>query len=256
MKLDSLSSTRLNTFFTCGMKFYFSYVMGLKIPPSAAMMLGSQFHESVGYNFEQKIKSHEDLPVDDVLEHFAAGYDIAKQEVAWQPDEDPGKIKDTGISIVSEYHKVASPQIQPAHVEKEFEFQTKEYEFPFTGRIDCISDVDEILEMKTTSNTPRHPDFKHILQASFYAMAFRFHGVKETHVRMDYAIKTKTPRVKTFLYHVSYQDLLLLVDMIEKMKSTVGKEIWLPNRGSNLCNRRWCGYWDLCEQECHGRVPD
>lgn len=256
MKLDSLSASRLNCFYRCGMTFYFRYVMGEKRRPSSALMVGSQFHESVGFNFQQKVESHEDLKTSDVLEHFAANYDVASKGVLWQPGEDVGKIKDTGVAILDKFHHVVSPEIQPVYVEKEFTITTDEYDFPLNGWIDCVSDADEILEIKTKGSKPRQPDFSHKVQASLYALAFRMAGVRETHVRMDYAIKTKTPQIKTFIYQVQYADLVLLTNMIRKMVKTVEQEVWLPNRGINTCNRRWCGFWDMCEKECGGRVPD
>lgn len=257
MTPEKLSASRINTYLTCPMRYYFRYIVGEKIQPTGAMMLGTQFHGGVGFNMEQKIGSHEDLPTKEVIEYYSACYDQAAYGIDWKEGEDRGKLKDTGVSILTEYQEIAAPTIQPVHVEQHLLVQTPDYEFPFEGYVDCVDDESRIIETKTTARRVKEPMFAHQVQGSFYALMFRSLGVDETALRFDYAVKTKTPQILTFKHAVNLSDMKMITSLVKRVTKGIEQEVWIPSaRGSWTCTRKWCAYYKLCEAECGGRIPD
>ncbi|MDP2704259.1 MAG: PD-(D/E)XK nuclease family protein, partial [bacterium] len=77
------SISQLLTYQKCPLHYKFRYIDGLKIPPRSVMTLGSSVHAALEHNFRQKIKSHEDLKVNDVLDAFSDSFDLAKPETLW-----------------------------------------------------------------------------------------------------------------------------------------------------------------------------
>lgn len=265
MKVEKLSASRINTYTKCSMRFFFRYVMGEKSIPTGAMVLGSAFHDSANFNYEQKIDSRQDLPEKDVLEFFSASYDFGCREVIWESDEDKGVVKDSGISLMSHYHGLVSPMTQPLAVEKFFEFEEEavdlyeeeEYSFPITGFIDCVQEDVTVIETKTTRSRPTTPSSDHFLQACLYCKAIRNNGIEEKETRFDYAIKTKTPQIVQLYRKMTDDDIAYLDNMIYRVRRGIELEHWIPNRNQRIgCSRRWCSYWEMCEQECGGRVPE
>jgi hypothetical protein len=113
-----LSPTQVNMFLRCPAQWYYRYVRGLKRPPSGAATLGSATLGSavdagITHNYLQKIETHQDLVLDEVLDAFSTDFEARKTETLWEAEEEPNKVKDDGVRVLSLYHKEAAPKVQP-----------------------------------------------------------------------------------------------------------------------------------------------
>lgn len=253
---DYLSATRVNMFMRCSMQYYFRYCEGLIAPPSGAMSLGSSFHTAVEGNYGQKLESHTDLKAEEVFDIFSTDFERRKHETAWYEGEKPDAFKDQGVGLLREYHKVISPTVQPASVEGQFSIPFENKPWTFEGRVDLVDDKQILIEAKTIRATPSRPESGHKLQTIGYTAGLRSTGDKESGVRIDYAVKNKTPKMVSHSFQVQDADVEFFLSQVARVAHMIETEMFLPNRNHRLCSYRYCGYSKQCEQICGGIVPE
>lgn len=257
MQIDHLSATAINMYLRCPQQYYFRYCEGMKSPPGAALTLGLSFHRGTAKNYEQKIETHEDLPIDDVLDVFSTQFDAGAHDTVWVENEKPGDIKDSGIVTLKEYQRVLAPTVQPVAVEQKFNLSFKKKDYKFVGYVDLVDDQDVIIETKTTGKKPAEPKFDHTLQLTAYATGYRAtKKKKETGVRIDYAVNKAKPEVVSYPLEIGDGQIEFLWKLVARVAHGIESELWIPNRGSFLCSHRWCGYADRCEALLGGTVRD
>ena len=255
MIVEEISQSRIAMYLKCPRQYYYRYCEGIISPPGAALTLGSSFHGAIRVNYEQKVGSHEDLPVADVLDAFSTEYDQRAHETLWFPEDDPGKIKDSGIAIVDHYQNEAAPGIQPVCVETKFEAEMSYTvdEEPKSVKLKGILDLQDkdqvIVEAKTTSRKPSSVQYSHIIQATCYvAGAMQQYG----EARVDYVVNKKVPEIVSFPIQVDQRKVMFFTNLVASVVESIEAELWIPNRDHFLCSEKWCGYWDLCHRKLGG----
>jgi hypothetical protein len=240
----------------CGMQYYFRYCEGLIVPPSGVLSLGSSFHAAIAHNYDQKRKSHTDLKLSDVLDVFSTDFTERSHETIWYDEENPGIFKDQGIGLVSEYQKVIAPDVQPKSVEGEFSIPFENKDWMFIGRADLVDSNDVLIEAKTIRARPPRVQSDHKQQATAYVTGMRSIGERESGVRVDYAVKNKTPKIVSHSFQVKDTDINFFLGQVSRVAHMIENEMFLPNRNHQYCSHRFCGYATRCEQACGGIVPE
>jgi RecB family exonuclease len=245
-----LSFTQLNMFLRCPRQYEFRYIEGLKVPPSGAMVQSRVWHETLELNYRQKVVSDEDLALGEMQEFFAARFDeaVAGEEVAFEPDEKPGKLKDQGTAIVAAHHGTIAPAVRPALVEERFTVDLGE-EFPFdlVGVWDLVERDGTIVDNKAYGRQPRQEDLDKDLQFTAYALGYRTtHGRVEPGLRMDAIVKTRNPRPVQLHTRRTNDDCRWLLGLIEQVAKAIDAGVFYPNPQGWHCSPRFCGYWDRC----------
>lgn len=255
MKVEEISQSRIAMYLKCPRQYYYRYCEGLISPPGAALTLGSSFHGALRVNYEQKVGSHEDLPVSDVLDAFSTEFDHRRHETLWFPEDDPGKIKDSGVAILDHYQGNAAPAIQPVCVETRFEAEMtwlaeeQPKAVKLKGRLDLIDDSQVVVENKTTSRKPYRVQQAHVIQSTCYvAGAMQQYG----QARVDYVVNKKIPEIVSFAIQVDQRKIMFFTNLVASVVESMEAELWIPNRDHFLCSERWCGYWDLCHRRLGG----
>lgn len=252
-----LSFTQLNMFLRCPRQYEFRYIEGLKVPPSGAMVQSRVWHETLELNYRQKVVSDEDLALGQMQEFFAARFDeaVAGEEVAFEPDEKPGKLKDQGTAIVAAHHGTIAPAVRPALVEERFTVDLGE-DFPFdlVGVWDLVERDGTIVDNKAYGRQPRQEDLDKDLQFTAYALGYRTtHGRVEPGLRMDAIVKTKNPRPVQLHTRRTNDDCRWLLGLIEQVAKAIDAGVFYPNPQGWHCSPRFCGYWDRCMGRKNGR---
>jgi hypothetical protein len=73
-------------------------------------------------------------------------------------------------------------------------------------------------------------------------------------VRLDYLTKTRTPAYVQLKAGLGDPDYRYAEAIYPLVATAMADGIYLPNRASNLCSRRWCAHWQACEAEYGGQV--
>ena len=189
-----LSPSQINTYLRCPMQHYFSYQRGIKIPPSGALVRGKALHYAAEVNYTQKLESHEDLPLADLEEAAASGFEREAASAAFSDDETPGTVLDSTIALTGVYGREVAPQVQPELIEHRFEIAVPGADIPLLGYIDVIDDAGNIRDLKTASKTPPQDAADKSLQLTAYGFARRAVGGEAEQLVLDFTVATKTPK--------------------------------------------------------------
>lgn len=256
MEIENLSQTKVNLYIRCPAAYRFRYIMGLTQPPKAALLRGSWFHNAMGFDMRQKIRSHVNLPVGDVLDYYSDGYNYGARRVVWKSRLERAKVKDTGVSMLKLYHADFATAMQPKEVELEFEIQFANRDWRFTGVADLVDETDLLVEMKTTGQRTSAPKGDHVFQVSAYATALKMAaGLDSKEVwpsRIDYIVGTKKPTVLSFPVNVGPSHRQLFLNTVSAVGQAIENGIFYPSRGNYLCSEAWCGYFSRCKHEYGG----
>lgn len=246
-----LSFTQIGMYLRCPRQYEFRYIQGLRRPPSGALVLGSSWHKAIERNYRQKVQTEIDLPLEDVQDCFSDAFDQAfTEDVELDEGEDKGQLKDTGVLITTEHHKLIAPKVQPLFVEQEFNLDLGAG-FPFTlkGFWDVIERDGTIADNKSYSKTPSQSDLDKDIQFSAYATAYRaIHQKIEPGLRMDCVVKTKVPKAVQLHTKRSNDDCRWFLGLVEKVAQAIQSGTFFPNPSSHLCSPKWCGYWSQCRK--------
>lgn len=247
---DLLSPSQVRNYTDCPKRWEYRYVHGLADPPSQALALGRAVHHALATNFEQKISTHEDLPIGDVIRAFADAW--AEEVPTTRFAGDPLDVGMMGGRLVTEYMQLKAPAIQPRSVELEVTGVIGGV--PVRGFVDLVTVDGEIIDYKTTARKLSNPDPYWIFQLATYAQLVP--GVSDN-VRIDELIKTKTkaPELVTIRHQVTFADVAGTVAQYPAAQDAMRNNTALPNRASRYCNRQQCSYWATCQDEYGGTVP-
>jgi len=261
---DHLSASSLSMFSRCPEQWRQRYVLGRKERPGAALLWGKADHFAHEVNFEQKIESHEDLPMGDVLDAFSQGITDALNEVGGELEVEWGRVrladvKDNGSRLVAAYHSKVSPMVQPIAVEERFEFVVPDVPVPIIGFIDTETER-AIIDGKTSGARVAVPKPSWRLQGVLYQAS------KRKPVSWHVKTKTKVPAVYTSMdagfenLHVPFSERLVdlalvrvrhLVERIAGLMAEFGPDHPWPTTAMDVGWRDdfcgYCGYRPGCE---------
>jgi len=267
----------MHTFLSCQVRYFFAFLEGIKIRPKSALVVGKDFHKTVEVNYDQKKETHEDLPVADLKEFFAATFDEDIQEVEWSKKEKAekievvrGRLKDTGVGCVEIYQEVVAPAIQPIELEQPFRIQfDNDFPYDLGGTTDMTAEVDDqgdeeqiaifrpegevIVDNKTAGASPVKNAAHKSFQLTVYTIGHRARtGKIERGCRLDSVVKNKTPKVvcqPTIRTNAQLQTGLKLIGRIaQNIEHAKQTGAFLPADPMWWgCSDDWCGYWNICE---------
>ena len=239
-EIDHLSASSINMYLRCPMQFYFRYILGLKIPTAAMLIMGSSYHKALEVNFKQKIKTFKDMPVEDLQDVYRTdfAYRQKNEDIDWKKEK-PEEMIDTGTQLVKLYHDKKAPLIQPVDVEKWITMPIKNVSIK--GRIDLIT-KNSIIDHKTSSRKKTLDPTD--IQASIYSIAM-------PNLKFIYqvAVKTKTPYIQEDLeVPISEYDKMFVKSVVLRIAQAIQTGIFVPNPTGWWCSRNFCGYYDKCKK--------
>jgi hypothetical protein len=246
-----LSPTQVSTFLECSAKWWYKHGLHLPEQKSSNLGIGIAFHDAVMENFRQKIDTKEDLPVAGTRALFRSSWESMKDDLVFAPKEHPNNLRDTGEALVEEYMTMVAPRIQPAAVEQVVCGSVGGVKV--RGRIDVIDATGRIIDAKTSRKKPAGIPPNYRFQVATYA---KLHGQASGTVRLDTVTKTKTIQVVEQSFPIVESDLLQLERMYPLAQEAMRSGLYVPNRNSNLCSRKYCTFWEHCESDYGGVVAE
>ncbi|HET9614397.1 MAG TPA: PD-(D/E)XK nuclease family protein [Candidatus Limnocylindrales bacterium] len=243
--IDVWSGSSLNTFLRCAKQWEFAYVYRYRRPPKLRMVLGTAAHYAAEVDLRQKIETHEDLPVDELVDAYADTYDKEAEEAEEAKNETRGEMKDKGVKSVRFWRAKVAPLIQPALVEEPISFIING--IPWTGTIDLVDENDVVVDHKFTSKTPSSAD-NYILNMVGYAIGFRkASGRVESQVRLDHVVALKETKYVPIRSDgpVPDQSIVAFAEIVDTANRSVQAGLFPPTGlKSGACS--WCGYQSIC----------
>jgi RecB family exonuclease len=248
---EVLSPSQVRCFMDCQVRWWFKYGLKVPEPPNGNMALGKAVHTALGYNFEQKLDTREDLPPAGVLALFRDAWSSERDQTEFRDDEDPAELRACGEALVAKYIDEVAPAIDPAAVEIRVHGEIGGV--PIQGWIDLLDVDGRIIDFKTAARKPSRIDPAYRFQIATYAALT---PGASGQARLDTLVKTKTPSLVTQSFTVEQPDRTAIERLYPLTLRSMRGPVYMPNRLSVTCSRRHCPYWRNCEREWGGEVPE
>lgn len=250
-----LRPTGINAFLDCSAKYFFQEIEKVETPNKSYMAFGTSIHKTLERNYSQKVESKIDLPVEEAKQIFSDTFEDEFNNVDRidLTDEQPGQMKDQGVKLIEKYQKEIAPRIIPIAVEQRIKVTFKNYDYGLAGTIDLYDADSIVIDHKTTSKKidGTIPEgYKR--QLSAYTILEEATGRKVSSARIDY-FKRDTLDVR----HLSVPvDREYFMNMFQTVGDAIKNGIFIPNRSSFLCSKRYCKFYAECEKRFSGTVKN
>lgn len=246
-----VSASRLKCYQTCRRQFYFRYILGLKKPAGAALIVGQALHRML------EIWNHARWHGDDAIkattpERFEEEWQkiVDAQPVAWKDDTDEEKQKTTALRLWQAW--LQAPPIPltetPEGVEVYLEHEEANTDRPkLIGYLDLVRPGGMLVEFKTAARSSKPEDLahQHRLQLTIYALLYRESTWQEEKgFQVIQLIKTKEPKIEAIeLPPATEKDFEELDATIHAFQQGVANGDFTKSPGQHCA---WCDYRTEC----------
>jgi putative RecB family exonuclease len=245
-----LSASRLNSFLSCRLKFWFRYVEGLTKPKTAALHVGSTVH-SVLKAWNKARWKNQPLTLKQLHDEFIKAWAESEGEAVEWADGEEADEKATGWRLIETYIRESniSPDTKPDAVEVPVETDLHQHGLPtLIGVLDLVQ-AGTIIDYKTTGQTPNAEKAAHTneVQTSIYAMLYRdATGKRENGIELHHLVKLKTPKlVITPLPPMSEQQQTRLFHLMEAYVHGLDVRDFVPSPGLQCMS---CEFFNECRR--------
>lgn len=246
---EVLSPAQTGYYTDCSAKWWAKYGLELPDPKNGNLAMGIAFHAALAENFVQKIETKQDAPAELVERAFDAHWEETAEAAIFRDDEEPAEIAESGRRLVRAFMAEAAPLVQPAAVELPVTGAIGGT--PVQGRIDVLTVEGTLIDFKTASKRPSVMTHAQKFQLATYAeLVPQSSGL----VQITTAVKTKTAQVTSLDHRVTEADRRGVQIQYPLIQEAMRSGYYVPNRGSMLCSRRNCPFWQWCEDEFGGKV--
>ena len=242
------SPSRLNTFHTCRLQFYFRYVLQLKSTTTPARQVGSAVHHALSLWNKARWRK-EVLPAEKLEAQFNEYWDHPAA-IKWDTGEEAESKVEAWKLVQTYLHNTPIPANESAEgVEVRVECDLQHHGLPrLIGILDLIRPAGLIVDFKTCAQTPNPEKAQHLheLQTTAYALLYRdATGRLERGLELHHLVKLKTPKlVVTNLAPINETQKSRLFRQLESYVNGVLGEDWVPSPSPMSCSS--CEYFNKC----------
>ena len=248
----TVSASRLNTWLSCRLKFYFRYVLGLKKPKTAALYVGNSVHGIL--KLWNKARWHrQPFTLETARQQFDTLWvaDQVKEPVRWDDGEEPGE-KATAWSLLDLYLKQSPipPNEMAEGVEVSVEADLAPHGLPrLIGILDLVRAGGRIVDFKTVGQTPNEEKAIHTneVQLTGYSILYRATtGKLESGRELHQLVKTKTPKlIITQQGPMTQPQQTRLFRQMESYTEGLARQDFVPSPGMQCA---MCSYFSECRR--------
>ena len=248
----TVSASRLNTWLSCRLKFYFRYVLGITKPRTAALYVGHTVH-GVLKLWNQARWRRQVLTPKALRQQFDTLWvsDQQTAPVTWDDGEEAEE-QQTAWSLLDLYFRASPipPNELPEAVEVSAEADLTKHGLPkLIGILDLVRAGGRIVDYKTVGQTPSDEKAIHNneVQLSGYAVLYRANtGKTEGGRDLHQLVKTKTPKlVVTQQGPMTEPQQTRLFRQMESYSEGLARQDFVPSPGMQ-CSM--CSYFNECRR--------
>ena len=245
---DHMSVSQVKMYQNCPKQYEFRYIDGLVSPPGVALVEGSSHHATLEINNKQKVKTHEDLDVKEVVSNFCDAFATKCKEIeSWDDSKDA--VITRGKGLLEAYMDEHAPAIQPEAVEMEVHYPLAvgNQDIDVLAYIDLIQ-KGMLSDYKCVKRTKSQRDADDDLQLAVYSTALDCENVE-----FICLAKTKVPKVTRVPSVVTATRKKWAMQVMRSTIRAISAGVFPVCSPDNfLCCQRFCGYWRKCrgKNEC------
>jgi putative RecB family exonuclease len=256
--LEVVSASRVKSYLTCSLRYYYEYVLGLKGPASPALTTGKAIHHCLQ---EWSLLRWKKLPAEaeNIRASFDTFWDNQEEEVSFESEEGESKEKEKAWNTFLTFLQLTEipTDERPDAVETWVEKDMKPVGLPFVlrGVLDLVRPGPDsngkngiVVDFKSSASsmddrTLRH---RHLLQMGCYSMLYReATQSKESALEIHSLIKTSKAKYTVTRSGPMTQDQeTRVLKTLEHYAEGVASERYVPNPGMHCGG---CPHMSRCE---------
>lgn len=268
------SFSQMNMWLRCGYQYYLRYILGLKERPSIPLGSGKAIHQSLEYNSLHKMKTEQDMDLNDLLDVQSDAHDKYVGSVEGVDKKDVGQDKDLSAGILTVHRRVHAPAITPIAVEHEFRVELPDDEqaeyLPVIGFIDSIAEVPDkrpgpkggrlvaLEDYKKVSKRKPAAEIELSPQLTLYDYVYNLDTEQMTDVigfRQLGFTKKEGPYSEA-IYRQAVPESVRrnrwqrVLNQLKQVQRAIQLEVFVPADDPRVCG--WCGFKDICQKKPEG----
>ena len=254
--ISHLSYSSINLYLTCPEHWRRKYLLKQPQPSSAALVVGSAFHETVQRAIIANAETGGQGPRLTAIwpEVWNAKMETDGASVDWGADTPEQHFND-GLRLVN-----AAPvqgmidAIKPLRdeqgyfIERKLSIDVPGVPIPIIGYVDIVTDDGVPGDFKTSRARWSQSDAESETQPLFYLAALHQAGIPSPGNRFRHFVvtKTATPTATVIEHSHTWDEIVWLYELIRQVWRGIEAEVFPTNPNGWLCSARHCGYWSQC----------
>lgn len=247
--LEYVSVSRLKSFLTCRLKFYFEKVLALPKPTSPSFHFGKAVHAGLQHYNKARWRGGDASETAVLAAYLRAFDDPARGEIGFESPADEAELKARGEPLLRAYLSAQqlAPEKKPMAVELPLRAEIPSLALPLLGVIDLVESDLTPVDYKTVASTPdlALESWLHELQLTAYSfLVEEATGEPCPGSQLVFLVKTKTPKIISHrLPAPSQAQCDRFRRLVEVYANGVANEAYHPCPGQQ-CS--WCQYRSEC----------
>jgi hypothetical protein len=252
--MNHLSKSQLGLYLRCPYAYYCRYCLGIKKPPSASILMGKSFDIAINLDYNNKIKTGHNEKASVIKDCFAEAFDTDKGNTAFEPDEQPDKMKDAGVKTIEVFQQEIGLIIKPTEVQIQDDITFENVDYTLRVVVDAVESDSIVIDNKYSGKSwSEGKEFK-MLDPVIYSLWFLQKKKRAARCfRFDIGVGTAKPKTQQLARTVSDVEmtgfLKLLAVVNDSIKHDTERGVFYPRTDNFLCSKKYCGYHDLCSKE-------
>ena len=249
--LEYVSVSRLKSFLSCRLRFYFEKVLAISRPVSPALHFGKGIHAAL-QAFNKARWRGGDTSEAAVIAAFQESFATpeAGQPIDWKDTDEPGELRTKGETLLRAFLAAGVHPLdeKPMGVEVAVEAHHPSLALPLFGVLDLVKSNRRVVDYKTCASTPGDLALEawlHEVQTTAYALLVEHATEAEsTGTDLVFLVKTKAPRV--IIHSVEPPNQVQrdrFARLVEVYATGVSNERYHPSPGQHCA---WCSYRSEC----------
>lgn len=247
--LAYLSASRLKSFLTCRLRFFYEKVLGLKAPASPALQVGKAVHAALqSYNLA-RWRDGDASPAATLQAYDKAYGGLEAAEPVDYGDSPRQDSIDTGRRVLDAFlgSELARDPRRVLGVEAYLRMESGNLPLPLVGVVDLVVEGNVPVDYKTVAATPNLEDegWQHEVQLVAYNLLLRdATGEEPGPGELIHLVKLKSPKViRQVLPAVGQVQIDRFKALADVYVDGVSREDYHPSPGMPC---RWCSYRTQC----------
>jgi putative RecB family exonuclease len=250
MERPVLSSSQVNAYLACPLKYRFQYVDRIERPwRASALVFGTSVHAAVEWFHRARMAGASPAP-EEVLRIFEGDWYAQNTDpLVFLREETAAQLMEKGRAMLRLYLQEQEGARAPVAVEQPFEIEIADpesgevLEVRFRGFIDLIEADGTLVDLKTAGRALEAGGLERHLQLSCYALAVLLQSGRIPPLRLDMLFKTARPRFERLSTSRTTAELSWTARLISEVAQAIETEHFFPNP-SWRCTE--CEYFAHC----------
>jgi putative RecB family exonuclease len=252
--MDHLSSSQINLYLLCSLKYKFQYVDKLPKPfKSSGLVFGSAFHSTLSWYFKKKLKDNGNgngIPLENIYRILDADWyaQTVDQEIRYKEGETEMKLlvmakELLGLYVSQPFKEIMGTEI-PFTIPLVNPATGEALGINLEGYIDLVEKDETIVEFKTTNKAMDQGDADDHIQLTAYSYAYEMiHQRPPKNLKIVNFVKTKKPKINPFETQRKQSDYQRFYYLAGQVLKGILNKIFFP-KASFICKD--CEYGEPC----------